>query len=914
MADYSTLIDQAGQKWNVDPRLISSVIGVESSGNPNAVGPNTKYGNASGLGQFIPATAKSLGITDPTDPNQAIPAVAQLLSQNLDRYQDPAKAIMAYHGGTDQANWGPKTQAYLQKVQSAYQGQGQPMAQPAQMPGLPPTADAAQASDPFSALLSKAGGATAAPSGGGAPAADPFSALMAKAASPATSSKQATQPTQQLHESTPLDALGAAFEPVATLATGALAAPIGGIARLASAALGSSYEDAKSTGNKITDALTYHPQTQGGQQALAGLGDMATGAKNAVMSSPVGPAISAVGNAYNNTFVKGQNPLMATINDQVPSVIGNVIAARAGSAIMDGTASNALKQAIAKPSASAERVEPTIGAAQTAPVGNSGFRDAGRPSSTMYTGADGTTSAKPPETSTGSAAGAATNASGQGSTLVGVGAASSDLNPYAGLTGEETARGGSSSFPQVKVAKNSGDVPDAEQAVRAQIANEILGPDNDAVRTGVVTGNEDTLRGEYTLAKNPDNTPAQIALRDQIAREQQALSTYAQARIDATGANPSLINNEQRGQMINDAIHGDGGLNDYFQQAKQQIYDQARQESGDNPIQTSHVDALLNDPQFQAEAERSGNSRVVSGVTRMIDLARNTGFRDPFSGEVTSPGSVAAWDAVRKSNNADWNENNARTLSSINRAIDQDIASAAGSDAYKLGDAIHQAQQNITGARGFKQVFGNADSNGVKSGVALEQIPTRLNNMPLDQWRHVYNTLDDLSRGQISGAPSGMPPVPQELQQMAAAAKNEVSGSLAREVYEQGAGKAGTWNQNSVNKTLNSVVGQKILETYPPDEVQRFHALNYGGQIMPGVHSYEGAALQKARVDNPGFIEKYGPGGAYVAGASVGGPVGGWAAEKVANKLTTKMKGGRLSSQGNQLLDAMRANSSLGSK
>jgi hypothetical protein len=131
-------------------------------------------------------------------------------------------------------------------------------------------------------------------------------------------------------------------------------------------------------------------------------------------------------------------------------------------------------------------------------------------------------------------------------------------------------------------------------------------------------------------------------------------------------------------------------------------------------------------------------------------------------------------------------------------------------------------------------------------------------------------------------------------------------------VYEQGAGKVGVWNQNSVNKTLNSVVGQKITETFPPDEVQRFHALNYGGQIMPGVHSYEGAALQKARVDKPGFIEKYAPAGAYIAGAKVGGPIGGWVAEKGANKLTSRIKADRLADQGNQLINAMRANSSLG--
>ena len=485
--------------------------------------------------------------------------------------------------------------------------------------------------------------------------ADQFDAIqvLPEKGAPAPAQKPGAQP----HETTPLDIAGAAVEPIATMATGALGSLIGGAARLGSAALGSNYADAKATGNKITDALTYHPQTQGGQESLAGLGAMATSAKNAVMSSPVGPAISAVGNAYNDQFVKGApNALMATINDQVPTVTANLVAPAAIGAIKG--VPNALRAAIESPAAVAERVEPAMPAAAPKP--------------NYVPNGDGTFTQTPPKAAPAPAAAPATpNASAQGATLRGVGAAEANANPFAGqLTGEEAARGGSSAFPQVKVAKNAGDVPDAEQAVRAQIANEILGPDNDAVRTGVVTGNEETLRSEHTLSRSSDNSPEQVALRAQIASEQQALSNYAQQRVEATGANPNLINNEQRGQVINDAFHGEGGLSDYFQQAKNQIYDQAKAESGGNPIQSNHVDALLKDPQFLAEAERNGNTGVVSGAQKLIDLARATGFKDPITGEVTQPGSVAAWDAVRSRITPDGRRTiRARSAQSIARSI-----------------------------------------------------------------------------------------------------------------------------------------------------------------------------------------------------------------------------------------------------
>jgi hypothetical protein len=128
MANYDDLIESAAQAHNVDPSLIRAVIQTESSGNPRAISSK----GAVGLGQLMPATAKSLGVSDPTDPKQAIPAIAALLNENLTRYGNVQDALRAYHGGTDQKNWGQLTQAYPQKVLS---NMGQSM--PQTLPGIP---------------------------------------------------------------------------------------------------------------------------------------------------------------------------------------------------------------------------------------------------------------------------------------------------------------------------------------------------------------------------------------------------------------------------------------------------------------------------------------------------------------------------------------------------------------------------------------------------------------------------------------------------------------------------------------------------------------------------------------------------------------------------------------------------------
>jgi hypothetical protein len=518
------------------------------------------------------------------------------------------------------------------------------------------------------------------------------------------------------------------------------------------------------------------------------------------------------------------------------------------------------------------------------------------------------------------AEGAGTAAAGTGMEarpVVGGGAASANLNPYPQLTGEEGSRG---AFPQVKLSNIAQDLTPEEQAVRANIANQI---NPGAVRTGVVTGNENTLRDEYAAAKTPNQTPVTQAIRAQIANEQQGLANYAENRVNATGANQSIGTNEERGRIINDAIYGDeNSLTSYLGDAKRQIYNQARATAGDNPITTQHVDNLFSDPQFQAGVQLRGNTGELSGAQNLINLARTTGFRDPVSGEMYAPGSVAAWDAVRKSLNSNWSPATAGTIREVNGAIDQDIAATGGQEMYKLGDRIHQVEQTLLDSKGISSVLGEYDRNGVKTGPSLESIPAKLNTMPMDQWQHIHDTLDDLSRGQVRGAPEGMPPVPPEVQQAAGQAVNEMHGALARSVYEAGASKAGVWNQNSVNKTLNSSVGQKIMNNFPPDEVQNFHTLNYGGQIMPGVHSYEGAGNQTARLAKPGFVERYAGPAATSAGAAIGGalPVpgagflGAAAGERAGRAVSGAMAKMREQTQLRGVTSELQKNSQLGAQ
>jgi len=456
------------------------------------------------------------------------------------------------------------------------------------------------------------------------------------------------------------------------------------------------------------------------------------------------------------------------------------------------------------------------------------------------------------------------------------GAAAVSNNPYAGkFTGEEL--GGSETFPQIKLAKITKDVPVAEQQLRSQLFQEVL--PGVKPRPGVVTGNDNLLRNEHALANMAEPTPLGMKMKEQIANEQIGLSKYAEDRVNSTGASKSLINDEQRGQRINDVFHGidpddmsKASLMGYFNQAKKDIFNSAREKSGNNQIATSNVDNFFKDPVELSTAKAAGTTNVVEAAKELIELAKTTGFKLK-DGTFAPPGSVDAYLHVRKTLNSPkiWTREKSGTISDINSAIDLDIAAVADPTLYKLGNNIHILEKELFKSRGIDKIFGGVDKNGVvTSTIPLEKIPQKLNDMPKDQWRHIRDTLNELANGRVRNAPEGMPPIPKELQDSARAAVAEIDGALAREVYKAGASNVGEWSSKKANNVMNSLVGQKIVETFPPTEVQNFYKLNAVGQYTPSL-KYEGAALQQRRV---GLLEKAAPSIGASTGAAIAGYLG----------------------------------------
>jgi len=92
---YHAEIRDAAVRAGIDPLFLASLVKAESGFRPDAV----SSAGAQGMCQLMPATARSLGVTDPFDPVQNLRAGARYIANNLRIYGRADLALAAYHDG-----------------------------------------------------------------------------------------------------------------------------------------------------------------------------------------------------------------------------------------------------------------------------------------------------------------------------------------------------------------------------------------------------------------------------------------------------------------------------------------------------------------------------------------------------------------------------------------------------------------------------------------------------------------------------------------------------------------------------------------------------------------------------------------------------------------------------------------------
>jgi hypothetical protein len=105
LSQYEPLIVQSARQNGISPNLLRSILKQESNFDPSQTGQQTHLGTAKGIAQLTPDTQAELGVKNPYDPNEAIPAAARYLAKyrqvGVDKgaANPDAYAAMVYNGG-----------------------------------------------------------------------------------------------------------------------------------------------------------------------------------------------------------------------------------------------------------------------------------------------------------------------------------------------------------------------------------------------------------------------------------------------------------------------------------------------------------------------------------------------------------------------------------------------------------------------------------------------------------------------------------------------------------------------------------------------------------------------------------------------------------------------------------------------
>jgi hypothetical protein len=125
-ARFAPAIARAARRWSVAGALLAAQLYKESNFNPFARSP----AGAEGIAQFMPGTARALGLDDPFDAERAIDAQAHLMRDLLRQFGEVPLALAAYNAGPAPVlRCGcvpaiPETQAYVADILGLLNGAG----------------------------------------------------------------------------------------------------------------------------------------------------------------------------------------------------------------------------------------------------------------------------------------------------------------------------------------------------------------------------------------------------------------------------------------------------------------------------------------------------------------------------------------------------------------------------------------------------------------------------------------------------------------------------------------------------------------------------------------------------------------------------------------------------------------------
>jgi hypothetical protein len=426
-----------------------------------------------------------------------------------------------------------------------------------------------------------------------------------------------------------------------------------------------------------------------------------------------------------------------------------------------------------------------------------------------------------------------------------------------------------------QAVSNVSNVPTAQDVLqRAQVLKNV-GIDN--ARTSALNGDQLQAATEYQTGKFDE--PAGQAAKDQFETERNALEQHIQDNIIGSKGTTGLnaINLNDKGKVL--AAPYDAARQ-YFEQAKQNLYDLADQRAAGMPIKdTAATDTLLADPEFNNTAMARDKTGLVNAIKNQFDL-----YKTRNEGSLT----VENAEQFRQWLNRQWSKDNSPLLSDVKDALDEDVFKSAGEDVYKASRDMHQLEKKtLDSNNGMTRLLDSDPNDPVNRATPYEKIPDALLNLRDDQFQHILKTYRDF---------------PPELQPIAQQAIDTLKAHYGDRLIQASTTTRNgyprpVWNNVEANNLLDKT-GLKAQTLF--DRLNESNALKNvrdAGDILAVNPNYPGAAAQLANASKKGLmtqaigksIATAGAGaGAAVAGVP-GAAVGGFLGNLGGNKLATHL-------------------------
>jgi Transglycosylase SLT domain/D-alanyl-D-alanine carboxypeptidase len=128
-ARYEPAINGAAQRWSVSAVMLAAQLYAESGFRSDVV----SSAGAQGIAQFMPGTARAMGLRDPFDPDQAIDAQAHFMRDLLRQFGAVPLALAAYNAGPARVQACgcvppiEETRGYVARILGLMSGAGEPV-------------------------------------------------------------------------------------------------------------------------------------------------------------------------------------------------------------------------------------------------------------------------------------------------------------------------------------------------------------------------------------------------------------------------------------------------------------------------------------------------------------------------------------------------------------------------------------------------------------------------------------------------------------------------------------------------------------------------------------------------------------------------------------------------------------------